>query len=228
MTMSDPVRDALECGDLRGALGSFAARVHDPETSREIVLLRSRLARVEKRRRAAELTDEAASVEENRIAAALLTLLDSVVVRAPEPPPPPTDTWDVFLVHAMADKVVVREVARRLRAGGATVFLDEDSLPLGEAWSLAIPRAMGASRLVVVAVSPRPVVSPYVLDEVSRTIDAARRGQVRVIPLFLDGLPPEMPYGLGAIQGIDLGWVGMEGTIARLLAEVGRGRSGLG
>ena len=128
--------------------------------------------------------------------------------------------YTYFLAHASADKALVRDLHRRLGAAGVRCFLDEVDILPGDEWDLEIPRALRASACTLVLVSARYDAAYYLRDEVHAAIALGRRpdAEHRVVPIYVDGPPDPMPYGLGLKQGLDLGKLGLDEVVARLVA----------
>ena len=59
----------------------------------------------------------------------------------------------IFLCHSSADKPAVRELYRRLVADGFAPWLDEEDIPPGANWELAIRNAVRAADFIVVCLS---------------------------------------------------------------------------
>lgn len=125
---------------------------------------------------------------------------------------PPTEEnqpagWDIFIAHAGTDKAMAEQLCARLEEGGHRVFLDARRLRPGDFWDVELPRALATSRVVAVIISSSYAAAHYLRAEVADAIDRSRRdGTPRVVPVYLDGLPPpgtSAPYGLGIIQSID-------------------------
>ena len=133
--------------------------------------------------------------------------------------------WDIFIAHAGPDKAIAEQLCDRLEEGGHRVYLDARRLRPGDFWDRELPRALATSRIFTVLVSAHYGTAHYLQDEVVAAINRARRdGTPRVVPVYLDGLPPpgtDAPYGLGRIQSIDVravgGLSGVAATIGALL-----------
>jgi hypothetical protein len=126
--------------------------------------------------------------------------------------------WDIFIAHAGQDKAIAEQLCDALEGGGHRVFLDARRLRPGDFWDRELPRALATSRVVVVLVSPHYAAAHYLRDEVADAINRARQaGTPRVVPVYLDGLPPPgtgAPYGLGVIHSIDVRAVGGLSAVA--------------
>ncbi len=126
--------------------------------------------------------------------------------------------WDVFLAHAGADKDSATELFGLL-TGDCQVFLDSESIRLGDDWDTTLARAQRRSRYTVVLVSSRTPAAYYERTEIAVAIKLARKGAHRVIPIYLDDA--EEPYGLELKHGMRLSdQLDLSGAAARLLDEV--------
>lgn len=125
-----------------------------------------------------------------------------------------------FLAHASADEALARQLHAKLRAGGVSCFLDLEDLMPGDEWDLVIPRAQRASAATILLVSARYDAAYYLRDEVHAAIALGRQpgSEHRLVPIFVDGVPQPMPYGVGLKQGFDLTKLGMDEVVARLVA----------
>lgn len=125
-----------------------------------------------------------------------------------------------FLAHASADKPLVRQLHAALTRAGVSCFLDEVDVLPGDEWDLVFPQAQRASASTLVLVSPRYDAAYYLRDEVHAAIAQGRvpGSEHRIIPIYVDGRPDPMPYGLGLKQGLDLAALGMDELVARLVA----------
>jgi hypothetical protein len=120
--------------------------------------------------------------------------------------------WDIFIAHAGPDKAIAEQLCDWLEESGHRVYLDARRLRPGDFWDIELPRALATSRVFTVLVSANYATAHYLQDEVVAAINRARsNGTPRVVPVYLDGLPPpgtDPPYGLGRIQSIDVRSVG--------------------
>jgi len=90
----------------------------------------------------------------------------------------------VYISHAQADKTAADELAADLRADGfQVVHPDQDVFP-GDNWPLKIGRALEESKAMVVLLSPKSVVSPWVQKEIEHAV-TSRRFNGRLIPVML-------------------------------------------
>ncbi len=125
-----------------------------------------------------------------------------------------------FLAHASADKPLVRQLHAALTRAGVSCFLDEVDVLPGDEWDLVIPRAQRACASTLVLVSARYDAAYYLRDEVHTAIAQGRKpgSEHRIVPIYVDGPPDPMPYGLRLKQGLDLAALGMDEVVARLVA----------
>ena len=69
--------------------------------------------------------------------------------------------YDVFLSHSSKDKAVVRDVARRLRAYGLRVWLDEDEIKPGDHIQRKVEEGLEHSRVLVLCMSANALGSDW-------------------------------------------------------------------
>ena len=95
----------------------------------------------------------------------------------------------VFLCHSRGDKAAVRELYGRLLADGLQPWLDEEDLLPGQRWQVEIPKAVRASDVVLVCLSPGSINhAGYVNKEISYALDVALEQPedvIYVIPVCL-------------------------------------------
>jgi tetratricopeptide (TPR) repeat protein len=113
--------------------------------------------------------------------------------------PAPTAVYDVFLSHGTADKPWVETLAAELAALGLRPFLDRAEIGPGESFPEVLSRGLGASRFLVLVLSPRSD-RPWVRQEWAAFL-AHHGPQGRLLPVLLE--PTEVPPLLAAIQQID-------------------------
>ena len=102
--------------------------------------------------------------------------------------------------------------------------LDARRLRPGDFWDSELPRALATSRVFTVLVSANYETAHYLQFEVVAAINRARQnGTPRLVPVYLDGLPPpgtDPPYGLGRIQSIDVRAVGGLSEVASTIGAL--------
>jgi TIR domain len=99
-------------------------------------------------------------------------------------------TFDVFLSHSTRDKVVVSEVANRLRTDGLRVWFDEWMLRPGDSIPAKIEEGLEHSRVLVLCMSANAFGSDWAKLESGtfRFCDPLNKDR-RFIPLRLDDAP---------------------------------------
>lgn len=126
----------------------------------------------------------------------------------------------VFISYHHKDATVAERLMSTLRAAGATIWIDHESLTPGTPnWQLAIREGIEQAGAVIYLASPAAARSPFVYDE----INLARSTGRRVIPLWIDGQswPDCVPLGWGATQYIDARASRYTAALAGLLAALG-------
>jgi hypothetical protein len=98
--------------------------------------------------------------------------------------------YDVFLSHSSKDKVVVRELAQRLKSDGVRVWLDEWEIKAGDNIPHKIEEGLENSRVLVLCISANAFGSDWAQLEAGtfRFRDPLNK-QRRFIPLRLDDTP---------------------------------------
>ena len=102
----------------------------------------------------------------------------------------------LFASYSRKDARRVHGLVRLIRASGAPVFLDVDSIPAGTKWRAEIEQAIDTADAVVVFWSPEAATSA----EVAREIEVALRLGKDIIPALLDDIP--LPPTLTDYQGV--------------------------
>lgn len=108
--------------------------------------------------------------------------------------------WDFFLAHPGADLNIAHNLYRELGTQ-AKVFLDAESLLLGDDWDDKLREAQQSSLISIVIVSPNTEKAYYQREEIAAAIQMAREDPRthRVVPVYLQSkqIPSkEIPYGL--------------------------------
>jgi hypothetical protein len=98
--------------------------------------------------------------------------------------------YDVFLSHSSKDKVVVRELAERLRADGVRVWLDDWEIRAGDSIPTKIEEGLEYSHVLVLCMSANAFGSdwPQLESHTFRFRDPLNKER-RFIPLRLDEAP---------------------------------------
>ncbi|HKV42216.1 MAG TPA: SUMF1/EgtB/PvdO family nonheme iron enzyme [Blastocatellia bacterium] len=112
----------------------------------------------------------------------------------------------VFLCHSSKDKPAVRDLYGKLFAGGFKPWLDEEDLLPGQEWANEIPKAVRASDVVLVCLSPYSINKQgYVQKELKFALDVADEqpeGTIFVIPVKLEEC--DVPDRLSRWQWVNL------------------------
>jgi hypothetical protein len=104
----------------------------------------------------------------------------------------------LFASYARGDARHVHLLVKLVRASGAPVFLDTDSIPPGTKWREALAEAISNASAVVVFWSARAAKSREVEDEYEEGIRLAKT----IIPVCLDDAP--LPSALSPYQALGL------------------------
>lgn len=110
--------------------------------------------------------------------------------------------WDVFLSHSSEDKAIVRELAKRLREDGLSVWFDEWEIKPGDHIPTKIDEGLEGSEFLVLCLSVAALSSDWAALE-SRSLqyhDPLNKNR-RLIPLRLDDAPT--PPTLAALAFVD-------------------------
>ena len=77
-----------------------------------------------------------------------------------------SEDWVVFISHSGTDTWVARQIARHVEASGATAFLDEANIDVGEDFEERILGALGEAKELLVILTPWSLSRPYVWAEI--------------------------------------------------------------
>jgi hypothetical protein len=108
------------------------------------------------------------------------------------------EQYDLFISYSREDSERVRPLAEALRALGYHVFLDLESIQVGERWKQRLETAVRQSRALVLCWSAQAKASDYVQFEYHKAEGLGKR----VMPWLLDST--QLP-AMVEIQGITLG-----------------------
>ena len=96
----------------------------------------------------------------------------------------------VFLCHASEDKAAVRKLYKALQRDGCSPWLDEESLVAGQKWQDEIPKAVGATDVVLVCLSNHSTAKDgYIQREIALALDEVAKkpnGSIFLIPVLLE------------------------------------------
>jgi hypothetical protein len=111
----------------------------------------------------------------------------------------------IFLCHASDDKLIVRELQKRLLSEDFVPWLDEESILPGSDWRLEIEKAVKKADVVVVCLSQRSINKKgFVQKEIKLAVDLAAEhpeGTIFLIPLKLEEC--EVPNQLARWQWVN-------------------------
>ncbi len=121
-------------------------------------------------------------------------------------PLPASHCLRVFLCHSSADKSTVRDLYQQLKSCNVDPWLDEIDLLAGQNWEYEIRKALRASDIVIVCLSPRSINKRgFVQKEIKFALDVADEqpeGTIFLIPLMLEEC--EIPERLKHLHCINL------------------------
>lgn len=103
----------------------------------------------------------------------------------------------IFFSYSRDDSMFVMELAKDLRAAGATVWLDQLDIQPGTRWDSSVEKALQESTTLLVILSNSSVKSHNVLDEVSYALEENKK----VVPLLLENC--QIPFRLRRLQYAD-------------------------
>ena len=92
----------------------------------------------------------------------------------------------IFVSHATADDAFVAELRKLLVRFGFEAWVDSRELAPGDRFSTEIIQAIDAATHLIIVFSSQAVKSEWVRKEYER---ASGRGDIRIIPLLIDGMP---------------------------------------
>jgi hypothetical protein len=104
----------------------------------------------------------------------------------------------IFVSYSRQDADFALRLGRDLRAAGVNLWIDQLDIPPGGRWDREVERALKASRMLVVVLSPEAVASENVMDEVGYALSESKR----VVPVM--SRPCELPLRLQRVQYVDL------------------------
>lgn len=120
---------------------------------------------------------------------------------------------NIFISYSRSDSTFVLELAQKLRASGAQIWLDQLDIRPGTAWDDAIEKALANSDIVLVVLSKASISSKNVNDEYSYALEEEKR----IIPVLLEVC--EIPFRLRRLQYTDFSedrTAGMESLVRTL------------
>jgi len=101
----------------------------------------------------------------------------------------------IFLSHNSKDKPFVRRLAERLTESGATIWLDEVNIRIGDSLVDKISEAIREVDFIAAVISKNSINSPWVKKELSLAVTKEIKSKsVVVLPIVIDDCP--MPGSL--------------------------------
>ncbi len=116
----------------------------------------------------------------------------------------------IFISYSRADSEFALELAEKLRASGAEIWIDQLDISPGQRWDRAIGEALETSDLLLVILSQAAVDSDNVMDEVAYALEEKKR----IVPVLHRNC--KIPYRLRRVHRIDF-TVGFDKGFAQLL-----------
>ena len=94
-------------------------------------------------------------------------------------------TYDAFISYSYRDKDRVHPIVEALKTLGLRVFLDTESIPIGESLSVALERALYRSNTLIAFLSRHSPKGSWVERELE-AFQSLEGGRRRIIPVLLD------------------------------------------
>jgi predicted nucleotide-binding protein len=129
-----------------------------------------------------------------------------------------SDRPHIFISYARVDAEIARRLRDALADRNLDVWIDVDSLSVGQSWADEIGRALRTASAIVTLFSPASVKSDWVRAEFSH---AVRLG-LPVIPIFVDVGMDELPVEATTRQGIKLSAFPTDAELATAVEEIAR------
>jgi len=127
-------------------------------------------------------------------------------------------TYDAFISYSYLDKDTVHPIVDALKKRGLRVFLDTETIPIGESLTVALERALYRSNTLIAFLSRHSPRGSWVERELEafRSLEGGRR---RIIPVLLDDTrAEELPIPLR--DRLSLYWSGEPEDLTRLIDAV--------
>ena len=103
----------------------------------------------------------------------------------------------VFFSYSRDDSEFVLDLAKKLRAAGRNVWLDQLDIETGERWDSSIEKALEKADVLLVVLSKTSVDSNNVMDEVSFALEEGKR----ILPVLYEDC--DIPFRLRRLQFAD-------------------------
>ena len=112
--------------------------------------------------------------------------------------------YDVFLSHSVKDKVVVRALAKRLRADGLRVWFDEWEIKAGDSIPAKTEEGLEHSRVVVLCMSAHAFGFDWAqLEAGTFHLRDPLNKEPRFIPLPFNNAPSKAPWAFDGRSDYD-------------------------
>lgn len=128
---------------------------------------------------------------------------------------------DIFISYSRHDSQYALQLAERLRASGADVWMDSLALAAAETWSAEIVNAINSARLFFILLSPSSVAS----HNVNKELSLASEKRKTIVPIVIEKCPlsESMEYALAGVQRVS---ITNEDALERTFAKLGITGSG--
>lgn len=115
------------------------------------------------------------------------------------------DAFDVFLCHNSNEKSEIRRINKALQQAGLRTWLDEEQIPLGSSWQVALEQQIKNVRAACVCVGNSGF-GPWQDVEVRAFLSQFVRRSCPVIPVIMPSAKtiPELPIFLQELMWLDL------------------------
>lgn len=113
----------------------------------------------------------------------------------------------IFIAYHSADRWIA-ECLHSALVRCVTTFLDVRCVRPGDRWVDRVRAAQDGAELSVVLVGASGGTSWFQQAEYLRAIELAQTNRQRLVPLYINGAPGRIPYGLEGVQGIVKMWRG--------------------
>ena len=105
---------------------------------------------------------------------------------------------NAFISYSSKDKSIAAEIASQLEKRGHHVWLDRESISIGEQWDVSIAQGLGSAKVFILLLSPNSVKSKYVKKEFIYACSM----KLKILPVVVKSLvlPEEWKFNLGRKQ----------------------------
>jgi len=126
-----------------------------------------------------------------------------------------------FLCHNSDDQPVVRGLFEKLKAGGLTVWFDDESVAMGESFLRGIDKGLRSSSSMAVCVGPTGI-GPWQREEIDAAQPLAVQGRLLVIPVLLPDAhdEPDLPIFLNHLRRVDFRSGFTDEGLKRLIGDI--------